>query len=63
MFFVCFIYAKKMFQGIGMFQGSFNPRSKLHAKNVFWAPQRGFDGASSMQKPPSQKHQTLASIG
>jgi hypothetical protein len=29
----------------GMVQGSFDPRSELHAKNVFWAPQRGFGDA------------------
>jgi hypothetical protein len=29
----------------GMAQGSFDLRSELHAKNVFWAPQRGFGDA------------------
>jgi hypothetical protein len=46
-----------------MVQGGFNQRSKLHAKNVFWAPQRGFGDTVLYTKTYSQKHQTLTSVG
>jgi hypothetical protein len=60
--FLCLIYTK----GPGhreMAQGSFNKRSKLCAKNMFWAPQGGFGGATLYTKTFSQKHQNLTFLG
>jgi hypothetical protein len=40
----------------GKCQGSFDLRPELHAKKVFWAPQRDF-GDAVLYTKPSQKHQ------
>jgi hypothetical protein len=42
--FLCLIYTKRSRASWNV-QGSFHPRLELHAKKVFWAPQRGFGDA------------------
>jgi hypothetical protein len=43
-----------------MVQGSFDLRSELHAKNVFWAPQRVFFDAILYTKTSrTPRHETL----
>jgi hypothetical protein len=42
--FLCLIYTKSARASWNV-PGQFWPTPELHAKNVFWAPQRGFDDA------------------
>ena len=39
-----------------MLQSSFDLHSKLHAKNVFWAPQRGFGDTFLYTKTGQKNH-------
>jgi hypothetical protein len=47
---------------LGMVQGSFDLRLELHAKNVFWAPQRGFGDAIPYTKTYKNTKNELLSV-
>ena len=53
--FLCLIYnTQKMSGHRERCQGSFDPRPELHARNVFWASQWGFGGATPCAKTSSK---------